>query len=341
MRLSPSVALLIALFAASATVEAQQGTDELWDITMSMESDGMKMPAMNQKVCTKKGAREERMQMDKNCKVIDSKQSGSKYTFKFTCQDDKSNYTGTGEMEDLGKDAYRGKMAASGVREGEKFNMKMDMAGKKAGNCTWEDPGKKVEQMQAQQNAMMAKECDKQIAELEPAMFFPTEGMPAEMMFCKERTADFCGQVAKVTKGMKDRAAFEAAASKYGDKLDRAGKACNIDMAAVRTPVCKSAVDQKDWQWLGRYCTAEAGALRKQHCAGRTYSNVERQYADMCSMLGGLSYTATGADAAKAKSGGQSATEAKPAAGAEPAKKPSTADKLKEGTDKLKKFLKF
>lgn len=331
-------AVLLAILAAPAAVLAQQGQDEQWEITMSMESDGMKMPAMTQKACTRKGAREDRMQMDKNCKMLDSKTSGNKFTFKFVCQDDKSNYTGTGEMEDLGKDAYRGKMAASGTREGEKFNMKMEMSGKKLGNCTWEDPNKKVEQFQAQQNAMMAKECDKQIAELEPAAFVPTEGLPPEMMFCKDRKADFCANVTKVTQGMRDRSGYEAAMSKYGDRLERATKACNVDLAAVRGPVCKSAIDQKDWQWLNRYCPVEAGGLRKAHCAGRTYSTVERQYADMCSMLGGLSYTAIGADAAKAKSGGAAATEAKPA---DPAKKPSTTDKLKESTDKLKKFLKF
>jgi hypothetical protein len=338
MRPIRSALLAATLALAAPAVFAQQGQDDQWEVTMSMESDGMKMPAMTQKVCTKKGAREERMQMDKNCKITDSKTSGSKYTFKFVCQDDKSNYTGTGEMEDLGKDAYRGKMAASGTREGEKFDMKMDMSGKKLGNCTWEDPSKKVEQFKAQQNAMMAKECDKQIAELEPGAFFPTEGLPPEMMFCKDRRADFCTNVTKVSQTMRDKAGYEAAMNKYGDKLERATKACNVDLAVIRGPVCKSAVDSKDWQWLNRYCPVEAGALRKAHCAGRTYSTVEKQYADMCSQLGGLSYTATTrADPAKANSGA-SATEAKPA---DPAKKPSTTDKLKEGTDKLKKFLKF
>jgi hypothetical protein len=303
-----------------------------------MESEGMKMPAMNQKVCTKKGAREGRMQMDKNCRILESKQIGARYTFKFTCQQGKDSYTGTGEMEDLGKDAYRGKMASSGVREGEKFSMNMEMSGRKVGNCTYEDPSKKVAEIQAQSAAMMARECDQQIAQLEAAMFFPTEGIPPEALICKDRKADFCASVTRVTQGMRDRATYESTVNKYRDKLDRAAKACNIDLAAMRGPLCKSAVDQKDWPWLDRYCPVEAGGLRKAHCAGRTYSNVERQYADMCSALGGLSYTAADAEPAKAKSGGQSATEAKPA---DPAKKPSTTDKLKDGADKLKKFLKF
>ncbi len=338
MRLPLSAAALLAILAAPTAVLAQQGQDEQWDITMSMESEGMKMPAMNQKVCTKKGAREERMPMDKNCKVLDSSTSGNKRTFKFACQEGKDSYTGTGEMEDLGKDAYRGKMSAAGTREGKAFAMKMEMSGKRIGNCTWEDPSKKVNEMQAQQTAMMAKECDKQIAEMESAAFVPTEGLPPEVMFCKDRKADFCANVTKVSQTMRDRAGYEAAMGKYRDKLDRATQSCNVDLAAIRGPVCKSAIDQKDWQWLNRNCPVEAGGLRKANCAGRTYSNVEKQYADMCSALGGLSYTAVGADPSKAKSGSATATEVKPA---DPAKKPSTTEKLKESTDKLKKFLKF
>lgn len=355
MHLPRLAVVSFALLGASAAVHAQQGQDELWETTMSMESDGMKMPAMTQNVCTKKGAsREDRMQMDKNCKILESKQSGTKFTYKFTCQEDNDVYSGTGEMDDLGKDGYKGKMSAAGTRKGEKFSMKMEMSGKRAGNCTYEDPSKKVAEMQGQQAAMMAKECNKQLADMEPAMFFPTEGMPPEMMMCKDRRGEFCANVTKVTQGMRDRAAYQAAVDKYRDKLDRAAKACSIDLAAARGPVCKSAVDQKDWQWLNRYCVAEAAALRAAHCAGQTYDSVGKQYADMCSVLGGLSYSSVPTDASKAQSGGQGAAAAGASTGgqaagstgadgkpAEPQKKPGTTEKIKETTDKLKKFLKF
>jgi hypothetical protein len=178
--------------------------------------------------------------------------------------------------------------------------------------------------------------------------------MPPEAMFCKDRKADFCANVTKVTQGMRDRASYQAAMDKYGEKLGRAAKACSIDLAAARGPVCKSAVDQKDWQWLNRYCVAEAAALRKANCAGKTYDSVEKQYADMCSALGGLSYSSATTDASKAQPGGQGAAAAGASSGgqaagnagagttpADPQKKPGTTEKIKETTDKLKKFLKF
>jgi hypothetical protein len=346
--------------AVPAAVLAQQGQDELWDTSMSMQSDGMKMPAMTQQVCTPKGRREDRLQMDKNCKMVESKQSGNKFTFKVVCTEGRDSYTGTGEMEDLGKDAYRGFMTATGTRDGEKFNMRMDMSGKRVGNCTWEDPTKKVAAIEKQQKDMMAKECDRMIAELEPAMVFGYEGLPPEAVVCRDRQADFCANTGKVVKGIRDRASWDATRDKYGrEKLASATKACKLDLATVRAPLCKDAQDKQDWNWFGGNCP-EAAALRKQHCAGRTYSSVEPKHASMCAALGGLSYTAATADPAKAQAGGAAAASQAGAQGsaasqpgaqgsqggtagqsADAQKKPSSVDKLKEGADKLKKFLKF
>ena len=313
---------------------AEPGQDELWETTMAMESEGMKMPAMTQTNCTPKGAREEQRMMDKNCRVLESKQSGKKHIFKFACEDGADKWTGTGEMESLGKDAWRGTMSAAGTREGQKFSMKMDMSAKRKGNCTYEDPRKKVDAMVAQQNAMLAKECDKMIAELQPAMFFGAQGLPEDALFCKDRKTDFCANVTKVTSTMRDPKGFREGQSKYDTRWRDAAQACGIDPASISGPVCKSAIDGKDWNFVASSCPAEAAALRKENCAGRTYTSVAANFREMCSTLGGLSYTADRADAAKAApSGGETAP-------AEPKKKGAT-EMLKEGAGKLKKFLKF
>ena len=87
----------------------------------------------------------------------------------------------------------------------------------------------------------------------------------------------------------------------------------------------------------------------------RVHDTVAKPYVDMCSALGGLSYSSEPTDASKAQPGGQGAAAASSsgtsgqAAGnagadgkpAEPQKKPGTTEKIKETTDKLKKFLKF
>ena len=352
MRLLRRVCTVVALgLAAPAAALAQQGQDELWDMSMSVQSDGMKMPAMNQQVCTPKGRREERLQMDRNCKLVESKQVGSKFIFKMVCTEGKDSYTGAGEMEDLGKDAYKGFMTASGTRGGEKFDMRMDMAGRRVGNCTWEDPAKRVAALEKQQKEMMAKECDQAVAELSPGLVFGSPGLPPEAVPCRDRQAEFCTSAGNVVKGMRDRASWDAAHDKYGRAtLDAATRACKLDLAGVRTPLCKDAQDQQDWNWFGANCP-EAAALRKQHCAGRTYSSVEPGNASMCAALGGLSRglsdTAGEADPAKAQAGAAAAASqpaSQGAAAGQPAdaqKQPSAVDKLKEGAEKLRKFLKF
>ena len=326
--------------ALASAVSFAEGTDELWEMTMSMESEGMSMPGMTNKVCQKKGANQEVRSppLEKDCKMTDSKRSGNKSTFSFMCDGKEGKYSGTGETETLGKDAYRGKMKSSGVREGEKFDMTMTFAGKRVGNCTWEDPGKQMKEMQAQSNAAIAKECDKLIAELEHMMFFGGEGLPPEMLFCKERKADFCANTAKVLKTARDATGYSAMNRKYSNWRE-AAKACGTDPASISGPVCKSAIAKKEWTFLRSNCETESAALHKAHCAGRTYDTVDAAYRELCVQLGGLSYTAEQPDASKAKAQG-GGEAAKPQA-AQEAAPPKTTDKLKEGADKLKKFLKF
>jgi hypothetical protein len=166
-------------------------------------------------------------------------------------------------------------------------------------------------------------------------MFFGGQGLPPEAIMCKERKGDFCANAAKVAQKMRDPAGFTDAEGKYHNWRE-AMKACGTDPASISGPVCKSAVDKKDWTFVSSRCRSESAALRKAHCDGRTYDTVEAAYKEMCVQTGGLSYTAEAPDAAKAK----------PAAADKPqnagdAAKPGAADALKEGAGKLKKFLKF
>ena len=138
-----SISFFLAALCCTATFVYAEGPDDLWEMTMSMQSEGMTMPAMTHKICKKKGAMEaDNAPLEKDCKLTDSKRSGAKYTFSFACDGKDGKYTGSGETETLGKDAYRGKMKSSGVRDGEKFDMSTAFNGKRVGTCTWEDTGK-------------------------------------------------------------------------------------------------------------------------------------------------------------------------------------------------------
>jgi len=310
-----------------------QGTDELWETSMSMQMEGMTMPAMTQKTCKKKGSTEENAApLEKDCKVTDSKRSGNKQTFSFVCDGKDGKYSGSGETETLGKDSYRGKMNMKGVRDGEKFDMGTAFSGKRVGNCTWEDPGKQVKEIQAQSNAMLAKECDKQIGELEPMMFFGGEGVPPESLMCKDRKADFCANASKVAQKMRDPAQFTTLAGKHRNWRE-AMKSCGTDPTAVSAPACKAAVDKKEWPFVSDNCPVEGRAIAQQNCTGMDYTAVMASpYREVCQKYG--------SDLAKKKVADDKA-KSDPAAKPAAESKPSVGDTVKEGANKLKKLLKF
>lgn len=328
-----SIASALVVFCLAATAALAEGPDELWEMTMSMQSEGMTMPAMTQKTCKKKGSTEEnKAPIEKDCKVTDSKRSGNKQTFSFVCDGKDGKYGGSGETETLGKDSYRGKMNMKGVRDGEKFDMSTAFSGKRVGNCTWEDPGKQVKEIQAQSNAMMAKECDKQIGELEPMMFFGGHGLPPDAAMCKDRKADFCANTSKVAQQMRDPAGFRELASKHQNWRD-AMKACGTDPSAVSAPACKAAVDKKDWPFVSENCPVEGRAVAQQNCTGMDYTAMlASPYREVCQKYG--------ADLAKKKVADDKA-KSEPAAKPAAESKPSVGDTVKEGANKLKKLLKF
>jgi hypothetical protein len=113
-------------------------------------------------------------------------------------------------------------------------------------------------------------------------------------------------------------------------------KACGRDPATVSAPVCKMAVDGKDWPFVSAHCPVEGRALAQQHCTGMDYTAaMASPYREVCQKYG--------ADLAKQKvTGDQTTPDA--AAKTDPSAtqaKPGVGDKLKDGAKSLKKLLKF
>ena len=358
LRIAPVLADLLA--ATPVHTLAQGGPDELWETTMTMQADGTTMPAMTQRVCSPRGKPEGRMEVDGKCRMVESKQSGTRFVFRMVCSEGPDSYTGSGEMEDLNKDAYRGFMTASGTRDGEKFTMRMDMTGKRVGTC---DAGalerKRAAELAAldkQQKEEQAKLCDGAVAGLDSGWVFGS-GSAQEVPVCRDRQGEFCARAAKVFKGAVTRDGWTAALSSYReDTLPRAATFCRIDYVALRAPLCREADNAKDWKWLRDSGCPEAAALRRQHCAGRSYSAVDPRHAELCAALGGVS---EGGRDETADAGVVNEDGATPGTGArvdrgngtpgvgstvpptDSQTKPSTLDKLKDGAQKLRKFLNF
>jgi Protein of unknown function (DUF3617) len=118
---------------SSATVLAA-GSDELWEVSATMEMPGMVMPAHTTKVCIKKGKEKDPnnavpKNRNKDCKMIDVNISGNKSSWKMKCNGE-NPMTGSGEIT-FGNGTYSGRMKM----HSEGGDVTMAYEGKSIGTC--------------------------------------------------------------------------------------------------------------------------------------------------------------------------------------------------------------
>ena len=129
-----AVAVLIAGLVASIPVSAQ-GKDDLWEISSKMDMPGMPMamPPQVNRVCVGKNRKDEDLvPRQSDCRMVDSKRTGSKFTYKMECTG-KEPMTMVGEMN-FGTNAYDGQMRMTMTKTNDMMNMAV--SGKRVGDCT-------------------------------------------------------------------------------------------------------------------------------------------------------------------------------------------------------------
>lgn len=134
-----ALAVALSFGAALSTPDAAfgQGKDDLWEVTTKMEMPGMPMamPPQTNRYCIAKGGKDEDyVPKRENCKMLESKRSGNKVTYKMACTG-KDAMTVAGETT-FGTNAYDGKMMMSGKADGQSFEMSQTYSGKRVGDCT-------------------------------------------------------------------------------------------------------------------------------------------------------------------------------------------------------------
>jgi hypothetical protein len=123
---------MVALAAASPV--AAQGKDDLWEVSSRMEMPGMPMamPAQVNRVCVGKNRDEDLIPTRDNCRVVDSKRTGNRLTYKMECTGNEPS-TIVGDLT-FGNNAYDGQMRMTMTRTNDTMNMKL--SGKRVGDCT-------------------------------------------------------------------------------------------------------------------------------------------------------------------------------------------------------------
>jgi hypothetical protein len=129
-----AVAVLLAALVAALPASAQ-GKDELWEISSKMDMPGMPMamPAQVNRVCVGKNRKDEDLvPKQSNCRMVDSKRVGSKFTYKMECTGNEP-MTMLGEIT-FGNNAYDGQMRMTMTKTSDTMNMAV--SGKRVGDCT-------------------------------------------------------------------------------------------------------------------------------------------------------------------------------------------------------------
>jgi len=112
-----------------------QGADDLYEITSRMEMPGMALsvPAQVVKLCVAKNGKDDAVIPRKSdCKMVDSKRTGNKFTYKMACGGSEPA-TMDGEVV-FGPSAYEGKMRMTMTKTNE--SMQMTYSGQRIGSCT-------------------------------------------------------------------------------------------------------------------------------------------------------------------------------------------------------------
>ncbi|HVE50135.1 MAG TPA: DUF3617 family protein [Casimicrobiaceae bacterium] len=114
-----------------------QGSDDQYDITIKMEMVGMPMalPPISQRLCVRKGAKDEDfVPRQQNCRVSDLTRTGSRVTFKIACTGNNA-MTGAGDFV-FASNGYSGQMRLKGKMEGQDMEMTQSIDARRTGSCT-------------------------------------------------------------------------------------------------------------------------------------------------------------------------------------------------------------
>jgi hypothetical protein len=279
----PALVLLLPL-AARAAEERVPGV--WWEQTVEMKMMGFSMPAQTMKVCMPKGAwdRPPEPGGDDNCQMTDVKRSGSRFQWKVRCKDGTS---GSGDMT-FGGDRFQGTTTMN--TGGQTVNMAM--SGRRlGGDCDAnenerqaEEVRAQVEQQQAQQAELQAQGCAEAVDEMQlSALLGPVPGMAPP---CKDEQPAFCRRL-QTREGL---VAFRNN-STQPDARPQAEKLCRVRLADVEAKLCADAAREQSRgrrlegeavEFVFASCPAQAQALAKTECAGRSYTSMPEAQRDFC-----------------------------------------------------------
>ena len=132
LRVYAGIGLAFALVASS--LASAQGKDDLWEVSTKMEMPGMPMamPAQTNRFCIGKNRKDEELVPKQgDCRMLESKRVGNKFTYKMDCSG-KFSALVDGAIT-FGDNAYDGRMHMAMKNTND--TMDMTFTGKRIGDC--------------------------------------------------------------------------------------------------------------------------------------------------------------------------------------------------------------
>ncbi|HEY2969202.1 MAG TPA: DUF3617 family protein [Casimicrobiaceae bacterium] len=135
-RFTPRVCAGIVLaFALAASLPASaQGKDDLWEVSTKMEMPGMPMamPAQTNRFCIGKNRKDEEfVPRQGDCRMVESKRVGNRFTYKMDCAGKLSAIVDG--VITFGNEAYDGQMRMAMKQTNDTMNM--TFTGRRIGDC--------------------------------------------------------------------------------------------------------------------------------------------------------------------------------------------------------------
>ena len=127
--------IVLALALAASLPASAQGKDDLWEISSKMEMPGMPMamPAQTSRVCIGKNRKDEEfVPKQGDCRMVESKRVGNKFTYKMDCSGKLAAIV-DGAIT-FGDNTYDGRMHMAMKQTSDA--MDMTFTGKRVGDCT-------------------------------------------------------------------------------------------------------------------------------------------------------------------------------------------------------------
>lgn len=126
--------VVLAFASAASPPVFAQGSDDLWEVTTKMEMPGMPMamPAQTNRFCIGKNRKDEEfVPKQGDCRMVESKRVGNKFTYKMDCSGKVAAIV-DGAIT-FGANAYDGRMHMAMKQTSDA--MDMTFTGKRVGDC--------------------------------------------------------------------------------------------------------------------------------------------------------------------------------------------------------------